>query len=78
MLHLKQNKCHVFRYVRAEVMAGFVNGLFLVFIAFFIFSEAIEVSLNKIVTALSRSCQILITLRLVNCALQFSKVCLFI
>lgn len=31
------------RYVRAEVVAGFVNALFLLFIAFFIFSEAIEV-----------------------------------
>lgn len=31
------------RYVRAEVLAGFVNGLFLLFIGFFIFSEAIEV-----------------------------------
>jgi len=30
-------------YVRAEVLAGFVNGLFLVFISFFIFSEAVEV-----------------------------------
>ncbi|XP_063404244.1 zinc transporter 7-like [Mytilus trossulus] len=29
-------------YVRAEVMAGFVNGLFLLFIGFFIFSEAVE------------------------------------
>ncbi|XP_067677973.1 zinc transporter 7-like [Haliotis asinina] len=29
-------------YVRAEVMAGFVNGLFLLFIAFFIMSEAVE------------------------------------
>jgi zinc transporter 5/7 len=29
-------------YVRAEVIAGFVNGLFLLFIAFFIFSEAVE------------------------------------
>ena len=26
-------------------MAGFVNGLFLVFVAFFIFSEAVEVSM---------------------------------
>ena len=32
----------LFSYVRAEVLAGFVNGLFLVFIAFFIFSEAVE------------------------------------
>jgi len=32
-----------FSYVRAEVLAGFVNGLFLVFISFFIFSEAVEV-----------------------------------
>ena len=30
-------------YVRAEVIAGFVNGLFLIFISFFIFSEAVEV-----------------------------------
>ncbi|KAH3696295.1 zinc transporter 7-like [Dreissena polymorpha] len=29
-------------YVRAEVLAGFVNGLFLLFIGFFIFSEAVE------------------------------------
>lgn len=29
-------------YVRAEVIAGFVNALFLLFIAFFIFAEAIE------------------------------------
>ena len=34
----------VCRYVRAEVIAGFVNALFLLFISFFIFSEAIEVS----------------------------------
>ena len=33
----------LFRYVRAEILAGFVNGLFLLFIAFFIFSEAVEV-----------------------------------
>ena len=33
------------RFVRAEVLAGFINGLFLMFIAFFIFSEAIEVCL---------------------------------
>ena len=32
----------LFSYVRAEVLAGFVNGLFLLFIAFFIFSEAME------------------------------------
>lgn len=30
-------------YVRAEVLAGFVNGLFLIFTAFFIFSEGVEV-----------------------------------
>ncbi len=35
--------CTVCRYVRAEVIAGFVNALFLLFIAFFIFAEAIEV-----------------------------------
>ena len=32
------------RYVRAEVIAGFVNAMFLLFVAFFIFAEAIEVS----------------------------------
>uniref|UniRef100_A0A0A9Y0Z9 Zinc transporter 7 n=1 Tax=Lygus hesperus TaxID=30085 RepID=A0A0A9Y0Z9_LYGHE len=31
-----------FGYVRAEVLAGFVNGLFLIFIAFFILKEAVE------------------------------------
>ena len=35
--------CVLCRYVRAEIVAGFVNALFLLFIAFFIFSEAIEV-----------------------------------
>lgn len=34
---------YFFRYVRAEIVAGFVNALFLIFIAFFIFAEAIEV-----------------------------------
>lgn len=34
------------RYVRAEVVAGFVNTLFLLFVAFFIFAEAIEASMN--------------------------------
>ena len=34
-----------FSFVRAEVLAGFVNGLFLLFIGFFIFSEAVEVRL---------------------------------
>lgn len=30
-------------YQRAEVLGGFINGLFLVFISFFIFKEALEV-----------------------------------
>ena len=34
-----------FRYIRAEVIAGFVNGLFLLFVAFFIFAEQYEVSI---------------------------------
>uniref|UniRef100_A0A8C5RD20 Zinc transporter n=1 Tax=Laticauda laticaudata TaxID=8630 RepID=A0A8C5RD20_LATLA len=34
------------RYVRAEVLAGFVNGLFLIFTAFFIFSEGVERALE--------------------------------
>ncbi|KAI1236637.1 hypothetical protein IHE44_0014890 [Lamprotornis superbus] len=33
-------------YVRAEVLAGFVNGLFLIFTAFFIFSEGVERALE--------------------------------
>ncbi|XP_078723888.1 zinc transporter 7 isoform X2 [Lampetra fluviatilis] len=36
------NDAFSYGYVRAEVMAGFVNGLFLIFTAFFIFSEGIE------------------------------------
>ncbi|CAB0009529.1 unnamed protein product [Nesidiocoris tenuis] len=38
----KPNDRFQFGYVRAEVLAGFVNGLFLIFIAFFILSEAVE------------------------------------
>ncbi|XP_070563369.1 zinc transporter 7-like [Ptychodera flava] len=38
----RANEKFSYGYVRAEVLAGFINGLFLVFIAFFIFSEAIE------------------------------------
>ncbi|KAK3747567.1 hypothetical protein QZH41_015795, partial [Actinostola sp. cb2023] len=33
-------------YGRTEIMAGFVNGLFLIFVAFFIFSEAVERALH--------------------------------
>lgn len=38
----KANDKYSYGYVRAEVLAGFVNGLFLLFIAFFIMSEAVE------------------------------------
>uniref|UniRef100_T1JBC1 Cation efflux protein transmembrane domain-containing protein n=1 Tax=Strigamia maritima TaxID=126957 RepID=T1JBC1_STRMM len=38
----RANERYSYGYVRAEVLAGFVNGLFLLFIAFFIFSEAVE------------------------------------
>lgn len=38
----RANEKYSFGYVRAEVLAGFVNGLFLLFIAFFIMSEAVE------------------------------------
>lgn len=38
----KANDKYSYGYVRAEVIAGFVNGLFLLFIAFFIMSEAVE------------------------------------
>jgi zinc transporter 5/7 len=38
----RANERYSYGYVRAEVLAGMVNGLFLVFIAFFIMSEAVE------------------------------------
>lgn len=38
----KANDKYSYGYVRAEVIAGFVNSLFLLFIAFFIMSESIE------------------------------------
>lgn len=38
----KSTETFSYGYVRAEILAGFVNGLFLLFIAFFIFSEAVE------------------------------------
>jgi len=38
----KSNEKYSYGYVRAEVLAGFINGLFLIFISFFIFSEAVE------------------------------------
>lgn len=40
------NDRYTYGYVRADTLAGFVNAIFLVFIAFFILSEAIEVSFN--------------------------------
>jgi solute carrier family 30 (zinc transporter), member 5/7 len=44
----RANERYTYGYVRAEVMNGFLNGLFLIFIAFFILSEAIEVYFNII------------------------------
>lgn len=38
----KANDKFSYGYVRAEVLAGFVNGLCLLFVAFFIMSEAVE------------------------------------
>lgn len=38
----RSNERFSYGYARAEVLAGFVNGLFLLFIAFFIMSEAVE------------------------------------
>jgi len=38
----KSTEAFSYGYVRAEIIAGFINGLFLLFIAFFIFSEAVE------------------------------------
>ncbi|XP_069497667.1 zinc transporter 7 [Ambystoma mexicanum] len=42
----RSNDSFSYGYVRAEVLAGFVNGLFLIFTAFFIFSEAVERALE--------------------------------
>ncbi|XP_069127913.1 zinc transporter 7-like [Argopecten irradians] len=38
----RATEAYSYGYVRAEIVAGFVNGLFLLFIGFFIFSEAVE------------------------------------
>lgn len=38
----KANDRYSYGYVRAEVLAGFVNSLFLLFISFFILSESVE------------------------------------
>jgi solute carrier family 30 (zinc transporter), member 5/7 len=38
----KANDKYSYGYVRAEVIAGFVNSLFLLFISFFILSESVE------------------------------------
>ena len=35
----RANPNYSYGYVRAETLAGFINGLFLLFISFFIFSE---------------------------------------
>nr|XP_020464770.1 zinc transporter 7 [Monopterus albus] len=42
----RANDSFSYGYVRAEVLAGFVNGLFLIFTAFFIFSEGVERALE--------------------------------
>ncbi|XP_077464113.1 zinc transporter 7 [Stigmatopora argus] len=42
----RSNDSFSYGYVRAEVIGGFVNGLFLVFTAFFIFSEGVERALE--------------------------------
>uniref|UniRef100_A0A8C5QB69 Zinc transporter n=1 Tax=Leptobrachium leishanense TaxID=445787 RepID=A0A8C5QB69_9ANUR len=42
----KNNDAFSYGFVRAEVLAGFVNGLFLIFTAFFIFSEGVERALD--------------------------------
>jgi len=42
IIQWKANEHFSYGYERAEVLAGFVNGLFLLFISFFIFSEAVE------------------------------------
>lgn len=44
----RANDKYSYGYVRAEVLAGFINGLFLLFISFFIFSEAVERSVQQL------------------------------
>lgn len=43
----RPNERFTYGYVRAEVLAGFVNGLCLVFVAFYILSESVEVRFAK-------------------------------
>lgn len=38
----RSNERYTYGYVRAEIMTGFLNAIFLIFIAFFILSEAVE------------------------------------
>lgn len=38
----RSNEKYSYGYVRAEILGGFINGLFLLFVSFFIFSEAVE------------------------------------
>ena len=38
----RANENYSYGYARAEILAGFINGLFLIFISFFIFKEAVE------------------------------------
>ena len=45
----RANPNYSYGYVRAETLAGFINGLFLLFISFFIFSEVtIQDKLNQV------------------------------
>ena len=54
------NDRYTYGYVRADTLAGFVNAIFLVFIAFFILSEAIEVTIKPFNQALKLSIQRLV------------------
>ena len=61
------------RYVRAEVVAGFVNTLFLLFVAFFIFAEAIEVSAHTQTLSFSLSLSLLNP----QCFVETDVVCVY-
>lgn len=50
----KANDKFSYGYVRAEVLAGFVNSLFLLFIAFFILAEGVERAIEPPEVSLSR------------------------
>ena len=52
----RANPNYSYGYVRAETLAGFINGLFLLFISFFIFSEVTKICQPKIELSICLGC----------------------